>query len=192
MQTIGLPELIVNLQGMKDRCKSLLPVMKAGAISARSEIQQRFQTQMSVTGQAWPPLKYPRIRGGDIPLNDTGRLKASFGIKVEDFGFTVGTAEKQAAAMNFGATIVPKRGKFLCIPMTKAAQRAGSPRNMPGLRVVIYRGGKSGAMFDQRGMQQWLLVKQTIIPPRPFMGFSAEWVADFSEMAVSFITTGSL
>jgi hypothetical protein len=47
-----------------------------------------------------------------------------------------------------GGTITPKRGKFLAIPLTAEAYKAGSPRegNMPGL-FLVRRKGETGRAF---------------------------------------------
>jgi phage gpG-like protein len=190
--TATLPEFIISLDAMQRRCGSLAPVLKAGGDWAVSEIKERFQNATSVTGAAWAPLKFPRVRGGSgPPLRDTGVLRASFTSTFDETTLTVGTAQPQAPLMQFGGIVRPKKGKFLAIPMTKQALRAGSPRNMQGLRFRMNPGGNSGAMMRGR-TTQFLLVKKTTVPARPFMGFSDQWKADFADMAITFITTGRL
>lgn len=49
-----------------------------------------------------------------------------------------------------GGTIVPKRAKFLTIPVTESARRAGSPRKMSGLRYAKTKGGQP-VLVDQSG-----------------------------------------
>ena len=42
-----------------------------------SDVKRRFVTGTTPGGVKWKPLKYPRPRGGNQPLRDTGRLMAS-------------------------------------------------------------------------------------------------------------------
>ncbi len=189
MATATLPAFIIDLNQQLHRCDTLAPVMQVAGIAAVSEIQDRFQASRSVTGAVWKPLKFPRVRGGDKPLLDQGILRASFTHKNDGTTLTVGTAQKQAPLMQFGGIVTPKKGKFLAIPMTKQALRAGSPRRMTGLRTRINRGGRSGAMM-RGGVTQFLLVKKVTVPARSFMGFSDQWKADFAADAIAYITTG--
>lgn len=82
-----------------------------------------------------------------------------------------------AEVQEFGATIKPKRGQALAVPVSReAAQLArkhGSVRNIPGLfrphgtKVLAL---KKGAGFEV----MFILMKETIIPPRPFLSTTFE------------------
>ena len=150
-------------------------VGKAVAQMMLNDVRDRFRTQTSPDGVQWKPLKHPRPRGGSVPLNDTGRLRASFTATTDATSVTISTAHPGAAVHNFGAIIRPKRRKRLAIPLTKEAQRAGSPRRFPQklslrpagrnwLLVTVGPGGKE--------VGQYLLVSQVKIPARPFLGLS--------------------
>jgi hypothetical protein len=67
-----------------------------------------------------------------------------------------------------GGTVRPKRGKFLAIPITDEAYKAGSPRegNMPGLFTVRFPKGNRMYLATKDGMQ-YRLVKSATIPADP-------------------------
>ncbi len=71
--------------------------------------RQGFVHGESPGGEPWAPLKF---RAGQ-PLRDTGRLMNSITHRVSRDYIEVGTNVKYAAVHQFGATIRPKRGKFL-------------------------------------------------------------------------------
>ena len=81
-----------------------------------------------------------------------------------------------AHAHEYGATIKPKKGKYLAIPLTKEAQAAGSPRAFSDLRFVNAKGGrllmvrdkkKRGGKTESEAM--YLLVKSVSLPERSFI-----------------------
>ena len=112
-------------------------------------------------------------------LEDFNRIKATcqeMERKKILVGIVGGTADSDimaiAHAHEYGATIKPKKGKYLAIPLTKEAQAAGSPTVFEDLRFVPVSDGrllmvrdkgkgKSGAMF--------LLVKSVTLPERSFI-----------------------
>lgn len=103
-----------------------------------------FKMSRDPWGQQWAPLKFRALRrsddGGKLsrtgrqqreanragkagqPLRDTGRMQRSITYKSEADGVTVGTnlRAKSGASIpavhQFGATILPKKGKFLIFP----------------------------------------------------------------------------
>lgn len=136
-----------------------------------SDVKKRFATGTAPDGSPWRPLKYPRPNGGDKPLRDTGVLMASITAKVDRTGVTVGTTHPGAALQNAGGTVRPKRGKFLAIPLTREAKRAGSPRRMKGTKELplFARWNASG-----QPVGHFLLVRKAVIPKREFVGVSKE------------------
>ena len=74
-----------------------------------------------------------------------------------------------------GGTIVPKRAKFLTVPVTENAKRAGSPRNMPSLHFGKTKGGQP-VLLDQSGRVQYLLRKKVTIPARPYLRPAADLI----------------
>ena len=163
--------------------------LRALAVKARADIQGFFQSSISPEGNPWAPLKFPRIRGGDKPLLDTGRLRASFVGDVLPDGVKVSTNHPQAGILNDGGTIRAKK-KFLAIPLTRKAQLAGSPLRFG--KPLVFRGNANkGAWMEAKGrgknktlVAQYALVKQVTIPARPFLGFSDSYL-DFAEKQIA-------
>lgn len=69
---------------------------------------QRFQDEEAPDGTKWAPTR----RGGKI-LTDTAGLRSSIDSAVALDSVYVGTNKKYAAPHQFGATIKPKKGKYL-------------------------------------------------------------------------------
>jgi len=83
---------------------------------------------------------------------------------------------KIAHAHEYGATIKPKNGKYLAIPLTKEAEAAGSPRVFNNLRFVNTKGGnllmvrdKKKGMGKTKSEAMFLLVKSVTLPERSFI-----------------------
>lgn len=137
-----------------------------------SDVKKRFVTSTAPDGTPWKPLKYPRPRGPGKPLLDTGLLLASISGDFTPTSLRVGTNRQGAALHQFGGTVTPKKGKFLAIPNTPAAVRAGSPRNATGSAAV--------PLFARRRGGQWvghfILARKVTVPARPFLGASEEAV----------------
>jgi phage gpG-like protein len=135
-----------------------------------SDVKRRFVTSTSPDGARWRPLKHKRPRGGDKPLLDTGRLMASITGRSSPTEIVVGTAHPAAPLHQFGGTVKPKRGKYLAIPLTREAQRAGSPRRMKGTKKVPLFARK----VEGRWVGHFILAKKAVVPARPFLGLSKE------------------
>lgn len=134
-----------------------------------SDIKRRFLTSTAPDGSVWRPLKYPRPRGGNKPLMDTGRLMASITGTSTPTEIVVGTAHPAANLQHYGGTVRPKRGKYLAIPRTRQAQRAGSPRRMKGTPAVPL----FARMVEGQWVGHFILARQAVVPARAFMGLSA-------------------
>lgn len=120
------------------------PVYAAVGRAVLTRVQMSFRGAQSPWGEPWAPLRWraPRTtnsgtglsrtgraqaranaagRAGQ-PLRDTGRLLRSFTAAPDREGVTVGTNARTASGVpyaavhQFGATIVPRRGKFLVFP----------------------------------------------------------------------------
>ena len=116
-------------------------------------------------------------------LEDFNRLKAAcqeMERKKIRVGIVGGKASSDimaiAHAHEYGATIKPKKGKYLAIPLTKEAQAAGSPRAFSDLYFVNAKGGnllmvrdkkKHGGKTESETM--YLLVKSVTLPERSFI-----------------------
>jgi phage gpG-like protein len=90
-----------------DRRIRLANVMGAAAVT---EVQLGFRETRDPYGRAWAPLL---LRQGGKPLLDTGRLRSSYSYQASMRGFTLGTNFIGAGVHQHGATITPKRAKFL-------------------------------------------------------------------------------
>lgn len=135
-----------------------------------SDVKRRFATGTTPGGAKWKPLKYGRPRGGTQPLRDTGRLMASIVGRFDRTSVTVGTAHPGAALANYGGTVRPRKGKFLAVPLTREAARAGSPRRLKGsARLPLFARLMGGKMVGH-----FLLIKKAVVPAREFLGLSRE------------------
>lgn len=191
--TLSLPQLSNEIDGIMYRTSpaGLEKPLTVGGLSAVSDIQNRFTQSVGPTGAAWLPLRFPRLTGGEKPLSNFGLLANSFSHAVTSPRLDIGTALPHAPLMNFGGTVRPKRSKYLTIPMTLKAFRAGSARRIDGLRFR-YVGGAGAFLVDEDGTPQWRLVKKMTVPARPFIGWSEEWSQDFREMLAEYLTTGRI
>ncbi len=151
--------------------QQLAPLLKSAGMMMVADVKRNFNESHDPDGTPWKPLAFARPSGGSKPLQDQGLLAASFSASTGGNWAQVGSNAVQANLHQLGGTIVPKRTKYLAIPLTRQAQRAGSPRRFPGLlRCVI--GAKGGVMIDAQGEPQYALTKGPIvIPARPMVGF---------------------
>jgi phage virion morphogenesis protein len=156
-----------------------------------SDVRNNFARSQGPDGRKWKPLAHGRPgQSGGLPLRDTGMLLASTNSRVVGQEIIVGSNHISAGVHQFGGTIKPKKAKLLAIPLTKEAKRAGSPRNFPRPLVAIIGKSGEGVLIEApprrggsakgkkpaakgKGKAQFALVKQVIIPARPFLGFSA-------------------
>ena len=107
-----------------------------------------------------------------------------------------------AAVHEFGATITPKSGKYLSIPLTREAKEAGSPTAFSDLQFIPGRAGKSPVLGRRQpdGSVEALfaLRKEVIIPERSYLRGTADdsgvqsRVADFYARALERVIDGSM
>jgi phage gpG-like protein len=98
----------------------------------KSKIQLGFRASTSPYGEPWKP---PVLRNG-APLVDTGALRSSISYRVEADRVVIGTNLKYAPVHQFGATILPKRKKYLAVPVGGSAGGA-APTAMILLRKAV-------------------------------------------------------
>lgn len=103
------PEQIKAISKALGRFRDRKPLMtKIGRIM-KTDVQMNFRLSRGPDGERWKPLK---LRDGK-PLRDTGRLMNSIDFRASSDEAVIGTNVKYAAVQNFGATIKPKKGKYL-------------------------------------------------------------------------------
>lgn len=169
--------------------------LAACAVVLKNELKRMMQAGVSPDGTPYAPLKHARPNGKSHPLWDTGALVRSVGAgaghveRISGDSLEIGTNLEYAAVHQYGATITPKKGKYLAIPLTMAAKRAGSPRNFPTLLKPIMgkRGGvlvggtpkrRKGVPIVGKAIAQYALVRSVRLEARPFIGFSPKMVDD--------------
>lgn len=194
--TVDLDKLAGTLQDCVARLANLGPVMEAGEWLAVWEVKKRFETSTGPDGRSWVPLTWPRIMGATAqggPLQNFGLLGASIVGKSDGNSITLGTNHASRNVHQFGATIRPSKGKYLTIPVTSEASRAGGARFFGReLRFEFISGLGAALVEDSTGIVQYRLLKKVTIPARPFMGWSQAWVDTFSAMLAGYITTGRI
>ncbi|MFO0937836.1 MAG: phage virion morphogenesis protein [Gemmataceae bacterium] len=191
------------------------PLGKRMGLVLAGDMKGHFERGSGPNGERWAPIQ-PRPQGGSKPLLNTGRLRASIKGRAERDGASAGTNAIQANLMNAGGTIRPIKAKFLAIPLTREAVRAGSPRDFPReLFVIRTKNGhlllvehpprtrtgkiKKRRLNDSEKMlasqystgssfvAQYVLKKSVVIPARPFNGFTDGAIEDVTLMATDYL-----
>ena len=128
---LAFPRLI---QGTKLRAG----VAKAGMEGAMEALALGFSTETDPSGIAWPKSRRAALEGGQT-LSDTGLLRRSFRHRSDHTGFwlwVAGPPAVYAATHQYGATIRPKRARYLKVPVLGRVK--GRPRARP-VRWVFLR-----------------------------------------------------
>lgn len=184
-------------------------LMKKSVLLIRAETAEFFDKARGPDGKKWRPLQHPRPNSGgkDKPLQDTGMLRRAATsdapgsvCRITGDTVTIGVNLVQANLQNYGGVVTPKNGKFLAIPATVEAKRAGSPRRFRRkLKAIINRAGTGGVLVEfsrkkKRGKKnkgksnapekivQYYLTKKVTIPARPFIGMSDKGVERLQNM----------
>lgn len=176
---------------------SFRPALQRCKLAILASIQENFDRGTAPDGTPWPGLKFPRptTGGSDKPLRDRGLLLASATVssaeghieEITDTTLTEGTNLAHASIHQEGGTMMAKK-KFLAIPKTPEARRAGSPRNFQG--KLHFRGSdRGGALFDAQGRMQYALTPEVKIPPRPFIGWNRELEQECEDIVVDYVTS---
>lgn len=122
----------------------------------------------------------PKVRRGTLRRSIKGGVETVVGgleIYVSAGG---GVADHYAAAQEDGATIRPRNGRFLAIPVGAALTASGvpryrSPRQVAGLRFVSIRGGamgllvRAGGKKGERAETLFVLVTSSRIPATHYL-----------------------
>ena len=159
----------------------------------KSQVQKNFRLQRDPeTGQAWKPLAFPRILGGNKILYQTGRLRNSLNAAlpvVTADSAMISTNVIYARIHNDGGIIRannarrarPSRNPHLAIPLTRDALRYGSASQWwaaNARKPPVIVGKAIGLMVRGQFVPHFALVKQVTIPRRPFMKWGREYAEE--------------
>ncbi|WP_368559689.1 phage virion morphogenesis protein [Acinetobacter indicus] len=127
-------EAVLKQLGNFDSLKNqLFDEIGAGLVNS---IQHRFLTGTGVDGNPWKISWRARMQGGET-LRDTGRLMNSYTHNVLSSGVEVGTDVAYAPHLHYGATILPKNGRYITFAVggqyRKVKQSILPPRTQLGL-----------------------------------------------------------
>lgn len=194
--TITLPELAGHLATLAHKIP-FGPLIKAIRLDLIGETKKNFFEGHGPDGETWAPLKWARSnsKGADKPLRNRGILAAavtsafSKGNVSEETpdSFLWGTNLEYAGTHQYGATITPKRGKFLAIPATREAEQKGSPRAWGDGELKFRFGKKGGVAIDLAGTVQFYFSRQVTIPARPFLGINEAMTERWQEMTADYV-----
>jgi len=154
--------ITINLQGI-DNAAALLadptPLLQAGGEGIETRLRKHFlERDAEGNKKGWPRKHFwNRVVRQATSLGEVTADRATVHIASPEFGLHLR-----------GGTVTPKRGKFLAIPITAEAYKAGSPRegNMPGLFFVRFPKGNRAYLSTQDG-PQYRLLKSVTIPADP-------------------------
>lgn len=150
----------------------------------------RLHRSVSPDGTPFEPIDSITVaaregkKGGERPLQDEGtHIAPSLGYNVSGTRLVWGSEWEFMPVHQFGATITPKKGKFLTIPLNAEARREGIRRlrrrglfRPRGTRVLaIPSENDPHPLFGKMGFTpMFYLAKKTEIPERELIGFSQE------------------
>lgn len=188
-----LQELAVYIADTPARItRAVADAMPACRVIAVSGVRRSVAAGQSPDGTPLAPLTFPRPQGGDKPLQNTRLMLNSVSATNTDDSLTLTANHPGARLQHFGGTVVPVKAKALSIPVTKEAVRAGGASKFP-VRLIYLHTKTSNP--DDRGklaevrktttgkgkkkeklIVHYLLRAKSVIPPRPWLGFSSETV----------------
>lgn len=175
---LNLNRLTENLNRMGALGVIIASVSRALRVIAVGGVREGFQTKTDPDGRPWRRLAHARPDGSTEQLQDSGRLKASVKAEVSARQLILLASHPGANLHQYGGTVTPKAGKFLAIPVTREAKRAGRPRNFRQLMYARMSGDKSSGVLIGAGRRgdsqtvQFVLVKSVTVPARVYLGFS--------------------
>lgn len=207
----GIRETQAYLSDVQDALNDLTELHEWFIIAIQSYIQKNWPTSpglSSLTVKA-------RARGGSRVLFDTGKLWRSVTGTGPDSAAEA-TAKwarltvrhEGATTHQYGAIIRPRRAKFLAVPLSPDASKAGSPRgfgkeltlipfkNRRGYLMVEkprktgkgrHRARQIGGRERQQTKAHFMLTKEVRIPPRPFVPELAAVMPDIDDATNRFL-----
>lgn len=160
--------------------RQLMATVKVMAVAG---VQEGFQTHTSPDGKPFKPLKRSRPDGSSSPLQDKGLLQKSVKGEVTGLELVLKASHPGARVHQYGGIIVPRKAKYLSVPLTVEAKRYGSPRRFPKRRnLFVWTSRKTGKKLLAESKNgtltfHYVLVDSVYIPPRPYLGFSEKTLA---------------
>lgn len=130
------------------------------AVVAAGDARRLVYAQQSPDGTPYPPLKFPRLSGGDKRLLDKGLLVASVSAAVEGDELVMRANAPGARVHHYGATIFPVNAKRLVFTVGAGPIRRGKPTGLLTIfaRKVVVPGvnylGLSAATLGRIGAAQ--------------------------------------
>jgi phage virion morphogenesis protein len=110
-------QVIDAINQLKQATSDLTPAMRAIGQDLAENIRLGFRDSTDPWGSPWQPLSpltvLLRRNGSAKPLMDTGSLRNSINAQADATSVTVGTNDKRGPVHQYGATIKPKKGKYL-------------------------------------------------------------------------------
>lgn len=194
----------------------------AGELAKRQVIRNIDQQRDPITGKNWPGRKrvslLSRKDGGGKALYDTGRLAKSIvssPVIVTSNSAEIGSNLPYAPIHQNGGTITAKKSKYLAIPVSLIAKRAGSARRFieqakrrnedptflrgrGGTLVIVHYTGrkwKSNGRGRRRTMESpgemkiaFILKRAVKIPQRRFFGIGQREQVELIELTFDYFT----
>lgn len=123
------------------------------AETGRTLVIEQFERQGDAYGKAWEPRNeaFGRRSGGQI-LRDSGRFQNSFVARPTGDGFEVGSNFIGARVLTQGATILPKNGPFLAVPLRGGGIARLKKVTIPARGVIPT--GEAGPLWGPRLIEQ--------------------------------------
>jgi phage gpG-like protein len=191
LQVDGLLQLKKKFEALGRENWSRSVLTPFGGRMQRSVAQVFREQKDPKTGAPWPKTSAGVLKSrpgggkGGKSLSDTRALLNSIVSRpprVTPASVSVGSNLIYALIHQKGGTIKAKKGKYLTIPVTREARRAGSIRawfaaNGKQARWLFGRKGIYGAGFAQKGKKggkpvpHWILAKEIKVPQRRYLYF---------------------
>ena len=149
-------QIVGNLAGIDRLLGQLLQLSPAGmkalngqlAEEGRTLVSEQFRRQGDPQGNPWVSRNPAFGRQGGQILRDTGRFESSFATRATSDGFQVGSNFVGAGVLTQGATITPKKAKFLAVPKAGGGVAFLKKVTIPARQVLPT--GEAGPIWGPR------------------------------------------
>lgn len=149
------------------------PAMRDIAAIGEATTRMRFRTGIDPDGRPWKVSNRVAESGGRTLTLD-GHLGDSVSSRYGRRDATWGVNRVYAALQQFGGTVVPRKSRYLSVPLTNKARVAGSPRNYEG-KLVFLETEHGKFLYDPDSeTAQYVLLRKVTVPARPFLGLSRD------------------